>query len=59
MYTRNSPNTTIPNLPKKCPYQPEPIKCGRDLDKITLEKEYPVLGGEDKKYVQQVLGSCN
>jgi hypothetical protein len=40
-----------------CPYQPNPIKYGRNSDKIVHETESSPFGADGKKYVQQVLGS--
>ena len=46
-----------PKRHQSCPYEPEPIKYGRDSQKITHEKESPTLPEKDKKIIQQVLGS--
>ena len=40
-----------------CPYEPNPIKYGKDSDKIAYEKPSDPLDDTDKKYVQRVLGS--
>ena len=40
-----------------CPYEPNPIIYGKNSDKIVHEKESPPLNENEKKFVQQVLGS--
>ena len=40
-----------------CPYEPNPIKYGKNSDNIVHEKESPPLNDNDKKFVQKLLGS--
>ena len=40
-----------------CPYQPNPIKYGKNSDQITHIVESPLPTASNKKFVQQVLGS--
>ena len=40
-----------------CPYEPNPIRYGKNSDNIVHEEESPPLNDKDKKFVQQVLGS--
>ena len=46
-----------PKRRQYCPYEPNPIKYGKDLDKIAYEKLSDPLNKTDEKYVQRVLGS--
>ena len=47
-----------PKRRQYCPYEPNPIKYGKDSDKIAYEKPSDPLDETDqKKYVQRVLGS--
>ena len=50
-------NVLPPNRPQHCPYEPNPINYGKKSDDIIHEKESPKLSKENKKYVQQVVGS--
>ena len=40
-----------------CPYEPNPIRYGKNLYNIVHEEESPPLNDNDKKFVQQVIGS--
>ena len=40
-----------------CPYEPNPIRYGKNSDNIIHEEESPPLNDKNKKSVQQVLGS--
>ena len=46
-----------PKRPQHCPYEPNPVKYGAKSDEIIHEKESPLLDKEDKKFIQQVVGS--
>ena len=46
-----------PKRPQDCPYEPNPIKYGKNSDKLEPEEQSPFLGKADKKYIQQVIGS--
>ena len=48
---------TAPKRPQHCPFEPAPIKYGRSAQEITEPKISPPLNKEDKKIVQQVVGS--
>jgi hypothetical protein len=50
-------NHPAPTRAQHCPYQPNPIKYGKNSDEIIQETDSPLLDKEGKKYVQQVLGS--
>ena len=40
-----------------CPYAPLPVQCDKDSDLTIQEAESPPATDEEKKYIQQVLGS--
>ena len=46
-----------PKWPHYCLYQPDPIKYGKNFDKITPGAASLLLNKSDKKFVQQILGS--
>ena len=46
-----------PKRPQYCPYEPNPEKYGARSDEIIQEKESPLLDKEEKKFIQQVVGS--
>ena len=52
-YYRHEP----PRQPQDCPYEPNPIKYGKNSDNLYPEEESPFLGKANTKYIQQVVGS--
>ena len=40
-----------------CPYKPNPIRYGKQSDKIEPEEDSPEMDDDGKKFVQQALGS--
>ena len=46
-----------PSKRQYCPYEPNPIKYGKQSNEIKQEPESPALEKEEKKYIQQVIGS--
>ena len=46
-----------PKRDQHCPYAPPPVRYGKDLQLITLEKESPPATDTEKKYIRKVLGS--
>ena len=46
-----------PKRKQYCPYEPNPIKYGKQSNEIKQEPESPALGKEEKKYIHQVIGS--
>ena len=46
-----------PKRKQYCPYEPNPIKYGKQSNEIKQEPESPAVGDEKKKYIQQVIGS--
>ena len=46
-----------PKRPHHCPYEPNPVHYGKKSDDILHEEASPFLSKEEKKYVQQVIGS--
>ena len=43
--------------PQNCPFQPNPIQYGKQLDTIPHKEPSPLLNNEEKKYIRQVVGS--
>ena len=52
-YFRHNP----PKRDQLCPYEPNPIKYGKNSDHLDPEVQSPYLGKLEKKYIQQVVGS--
>ena len=46
-----------PRRPQHCPYEPKPIRYGKSSDTLVHEDDGDPLGDEDKKFIQQVVGS--
>ena len=46
-----------PKNPQHCPTEPKPIQYGKQPDTIPQEKPSPTLDKDEKKYIQQVVGS--
>ena len=46
-----------PKKPQHCPFEPKPIKYGKQSDTIPQEEPSPPLDKDDKNYIQQVVGS--
>ena len=48
---------SLPRGQQYFPYEPNTIKYGKHYDNIVHERESPTLNENDRKFVQQVLGS--
>ena len=46
-----------PKKPQHCPFEPKPIQYGKQPDTIPQEEPSPPLDKDEKKYIQQVVGS--
>ena len=46
-----------PKTPQHCPFEPKPIQYGKQSDTIPHEEPSPLLDKDEKKYIQQVVGS--
>ena len=46
-----------PKMPQQCPSEPNPIKYGKESDTIPHKEPSPLLDKDEKKYIQQVVGS--
>ena len=46
-----------PKRRQNCPYEPEPRVCGKKAQEAPKKKTSPKVSAEEKKYIQQVVGS--
>ena len=46
-----------PKKPQYCPFEPKPINYGKQSDTIPQDKPSPPLDKDERKYIQQVVGS--
>ena len=46
-----------PERPQNCPYDPPPRVYGRKSQEVLKEKASPPVSAEEKKYIQQIVGS--
>ena len=46
-----------PKRRQNCPYEPEPRVCGKKAQEVPKERTCPKVSAEEKKYIQQVVGS--